>query len=197
MNFLAHCLLAWPGQGWTAGAVLGDFVKGRLPESLPPELRAGLRLHRRIDARTNRLADMKPSIKRFGAELRRAAPVLLDIVADHCLALTWPRYTDVPLTDFTTDVYAALRRFDAWVPDKGRPFVSRMIETDILGRYDEPAVRDRALRYVLSRLRLTHLEPALAQLLQDLLPAFVHDFHRYFPKLQAFAARERLRCLHA
>ena len=100
MNFLAHCLLAWPGQGWIAGGVLGDFVKGRLPESLPPELRAGIRLHRRIDSFANRLADMKPSVARFDDQLRRAAPVLLDIVADHCLALTWPRYSGVPLADF-------------------------------------------------------------------------------------------------
>ena len=191
MNFLAHCLLAWPGQGWTAGGVLGDFVKGRVPESLPAELRAGIRLHRRLDAFCNHLADTKPSIARFGPELRRAAPVLLDIVADHCLALTWPRYTDVALADFSSEVYAALRRFDAHVPDRGRPFIQRMIDTDLLARYAEPAVRDRALQYVLNRLRLTHLHPRLASLLDARLPAFVEDFHGYFPKLQAFAAIER------
>ena len=195
MNFLAHCLLAWPGQGWIAGGVLGDFVKGRVPESLPTELRAGIRLHRRIDTFTNRLADMKPSIVRFDADLRRAAPVLLDIVADHCLALTWPRYADVPIADFTAEVYAALRRFDACVPVRGRPFIERMIDTDLMARYAEPAVRDRALQYVLSRLRLTHFSPKLASLLDAQLPAFVEDFHGYFPKLQAFAAAERQRCL--
>ena len=195
MNFLAHCLLAWPGQGWIAGGVLGDFVRGRVPESLPSELRAGVRLHRRIDAFSNRLADMKPSIARFDTELRRAAPVLLDIVADHCLALAWPHYADVTLADFTAEVYDALRRFDAYVPDRGRPFIERMIDTDLLARYAEPTVRDRALHYVLSRLRITHLSPKLASLLDAQLSAFVDDFHRYFPKLQAFAAAERQRCL--
>lgn len=195
MNFLAHCLLAWPGQGWIAGGVLGDFVKGRVPESLPWELRAGIRLHRRIDTISNRLAAVKPSIGRFDGQLRRAAPVLLDIVADHCLALTWPRYADVALSKFTAEVYAALQQFDAHVPDTGRPFIERMIDTDLLARYAEPAVRDRALQYVLSRLRLTHLSPELASLLDAQLPAFVEDFHGYFPKLQAFAAAERRRCL--
>lgn len=194
MNFLAHCLLAWPGQGWVAGGVLGDFVKGKIPGSLPPELRAGIRLHRRIDAFCNRLVDMKPSITRFGPELRRAAPVLLDIVADHCLALTWPRYADVALADLSSEVYAALRRFDAHVPCRGRPFIARMIDTDLLARYAEPTVRDRALQYVLNRLLLTHLRPRLASLLDAQLPAFVEDFHGYFPRLQAFAAAERQRC---
>lgn len=195
MNFLAHCLLASPGQGWIAGGVLGDFVKGRVPASLPAELCAGVRLHRRIDAFTNRLAEMKPSIARFGAELRRAAPVLLDIVADHCLALTWRRYAGVPLDGFAAEVYTALRRFHAHVPDKGRPFVARMIDTNLLARYAEPTVRDRALQYVLDRLRLSHLSLQLASLLDARLPAFVEDFHAYFPKLQAFAAAERQRCL--
>ena len=194
MNFLAHCLLAWPGQGWVAGGVHGDFVKGKIPESLPPELRAGIRLHRRLDAFCNRLVDVKPSIARFGPELRRAAPVLLDIVADHCLALAWPRYAEVPLADLTAEVYADLRRFDAYVPDGGRPFVKRMINTNLLARYAEPAVRDRALAYVLSRLRLAHLNTRLESLLDAQLPAFIEDFHGYFPKLQAFAAAERQRC---
>ncbi len=195
MNFLAHCLLARPGQGWIAGGVLGDFVKGKIPESLPPELRAGVRLHRRIDAFSNRLADMKPGLARFDPELRRAAPVLLDIVADHCLALTWPRYASVALAGFAAEVYTALHRFDAYVPDKGRPFVARMIDTDLLSRHADPVVRDRALWHVLSRLRLTHLGSRLAPLLDSQLPAFVEDFHGYFPKLQAFAAAERQHCL--
>ena len=195
MNFLAHCLLAWPGQGWIAGGVIGDFVKGRVPESLPRELRAGVRLHRRVDTMSNRLTAVKPSLGRFDGQLRRAAPVLLDIVADHCLALTWPSYADVALSEFTAEVYTALRRFDAYVPERGRPFIERMIGSDLLARYGEAAVRDRALQYVLSRLRLTHLGPELVSLLGAQLPAFVDDFHGYFPKLQAFAAAERQGCL--
>ena len=69
-----------------------------------------------------------------------------------------------------------------------------MIDTDLLARYAEPAVRDRALAYVLSRLRLAHLNIRLASLLDAQLPAFVEDFHGYFPKLQTFAAAERQRC---
>ena len=69
-----------------------------------------------------------------------------------------------------------------------------MIDTNLLARYGEPAVRDRALRYILDRLRLTHLGPALTLTLETQLTAFVEDFHRYFPRLQAFAAQERRAC---
>ena len=77
------------------------------------------------------------------------------------------------------------------MPEPARPFVERMIDTNLLARYGEPAVRDRALRYILDRLRLADLGPALTVIVDTQLTAFVEDFHRYFPRLQAFAAEER------
>ncbi len=205
MNFLAHCLLAdnagvrrlpqrestAHGDGFLAGGVLGDFVKGEIPDSLPTQLRAGIRLHRRIDSYSNRLPEMKASVARFGPAMRRVAPVLLDIVADHCLALAWPRFAHDAVSTFTARVYAALGRFDDCVPEHGRRFVDRMIATDLLARYAERAVVHRAMEHVLGRLRSTHLGGRLNGLLDDGLPALEADFGVYFPLLQAFASTER------
>lgn len=191
MNFLAHCLLAQPGPGYLAGGVLGDFVKGPIPESLPAELRAGIRLHRRIDSYSNRLPEMKASVARFDPALRRPAPVLLDIVADHCLTLTWPCYADADLGDFTAHVYAAIETHRDHIPVRGRGFVARMAETDLLARYGDPVVIERAMAHVLERLRLHHLRDRLAPLLEADLPALIDDFRVYFPLLCAFADAER------
>ncbi len=193
MNFLAHCLLAQPGEGLIAGGILGDLVKGAIPEAMPVELRAGVRLHRRIDSFSNRLPGMKASVERFPKALRRAAPVLLDIVADHCLTLAWPRYATVDLEDFTSCVYAAVARYDDWVPAAGRPFVARVIETDLLARYDDRAVIHRAMAHVLDRLKLGHLGEGLAAALDIGLPALNEDFHSYYPQLEAFALDERVK----
>jgi acyl carrier protein phosphodiesterase len=193
VNFLAHCVLARPGDGFLAGGVLGDFVKGRIPEHLPAELQAGIALHRRIDSYSNRLAELKTSIPRFGPALRRVAPVLLDIVADHCLALEWDRYGREPLAAFAARVYSAIRAFDAHVPARGRSFVEHMMRTDLLARYTEMEVVDGAMAHVLRRLRLTGLGAHLEGLVDAERPAFVADFHRYFPRLEAFAAAERQR----
>ena len=193
MNFLAHCLLAHPGDGFVAGGVLGDFIKGPIGDDLPRELAAGVRLHRRIDSYSNHLPTMKVSVARFDPALRRVAPVLLDIIADHCLALDWHRVGRGDLPAFTAEVYAAIAKFEAWLPARGRRFVTYMVETDLLGRYDDPKVIRRAMLHVLTRLRMTPLESLLDALLNECLPAFREDFHRYFPELQAFAASERSR----
>lgn len=193
MNFLAHCALAQPGDGYLAGGVLGDFVKGRISEDLPAELQAGLALHRRIDSYSNRLAAMKTSIPRFGPALRRVAPVLLDIVADHCLTLEWDRYGREPLGAFAARVYAAIRAFDAHVPTRGRRFVEHMMRTDLLARYAETEVVEGAMAHVLRRLRLTDLGAELDGLIETERDAFVADFHGYFPALEAFATAERER----
>ena len=191
MNFLAHCTLAHPGDGFLAGAILGDFIKGNIPPSLPAQLRAGVRLHRRIDSFSNRLPAMKESVRRFPPRLRRVAPVLLDIVADHCLALSWRRHGIGELANFTARVYAALGRYGDWIPATGNELVRRMIETDLLARYADPAVIQRAMEHVLGRLELRHLEPGLAEVLDDSLGALTGDFDVYYPQLVAFARAER------
>lgn len=193
MNFLAHCLLARPGAGFIAGGVLGDFVKGRISDDLPPDLGAGIRLHRRIDSHSNQLAQMKASFRRFDPSLRRAAPVLLDIMADHCLALTWERFANEELRAFTADVYAAIDTFRQWVPDNGRRFVEHMARTDLLARYEDPQVVRRAMAHVLERLRLAHLDDRLDDALTTQLGGFLEDFRCYFPLIQAFADAERQR----
>ena len=92
VNFLAHCLLGHPHEALMAGGFIGDFVKGPVPETLPPELQAGVRLHRRVDAVSNRLPGIRTSVGRLDPELRRVGPVLLDILGDHCLATRWDRH---------------------------------------------------------------------------------------------------------
>ncbi len=192
MNFLAHCVLAHPGDGFLAGGILGDFVKGSIPKSLPVELRAGVRLHRRIDSFSNRLPGMKESARRFPPPLRRVAPVLLDILADHCLVLSWPRHGIGDLRDFTAHVYAAVGRYGDWIPARGNEFVRRMIETDLLARYADLAVIRRAMEHALGRLELRHLRGALAEVLDGSLAALADDFDVYYPALDAFARAERL-----
>ena len=193
MNFLAHCLLAHPGDGFMAGGVLGDFVKGPIGDDLPPALAAGVRLHRRIDSYSNHLPTMKVSVARFDPALRRVAPVLLDIVADHCLALDWRRIGRDDLPAFTAQIYAAIAKFEAWLPARGSRFVAHMVATDLLARYDDARVIRRAMTHVLERLRMTRLDGLLDAVLNEDLPALREDFRCYFPQLQAFASSERSR----
>ncbi len=185
MNFLAHCLLGHPHEGLMAGGFIGDFVKGPVPETLPEDLQAGIRLHRRVDAVSNRLPGIATSVRRLDPELRRVAPVLLDVLADHCLATRWDRHGHGDLAAFSAAAYAAIDGYASHLPATGRRFFRRMREVDLFVRYLEPETPLRAMEYVLERLRHTHLAPRLGELVGAELPALMDDFDGYFPELRS------------
>ena len=138
MNFLAHCLLAdqvGAGAGGLTGAVLGDFLKGGLDPNLPEPVAAGVRLHRRVDALSNRLAGVGQSIARFPAPHRRYAPIYVDIIADHLLANTFANYCEEPLPTFSQRCYQAIDAHRSLFPAASSRFVDWMIETDLLSSY--------------------------------------------------------------
>ena len=188
MNFLAHCTLAYPETGLMAGGFIGDFIKGPVPDALPDPLQAGIRLHRRIDAVSNRLPGIALSVRRLDPKLRRAAPVLLDVIADHCLALRWDRHGHGELTTFAALAYGAIGEFEQFLPGHGSRYFRRFRDADLLARYREPRTVLRAMNYILERLRLSHLAPELDAILGAQLPVLMGDFEEYFPELRAVAA---------
>ena len=207
MNFLAHCALAhdtahaWRadaslGNGLLAGAVIGDFVKGAVDATWPPELRAGVRLHRRVDALSNRNSGLRQSASRFPEELRRFAPILVDMLADHFLTHRWRSYYEAPLGDFTAVCYEAIETYAEFLGPDGQRFFEYMRDVDLLANYDEwPHVR-RGYRSVLRRLGrpewLHDCERASKAILSDA----ALDFETYYPELRddcaALARRELL-----
>ena len=185
MNFLAHCTLAYPDTALIAGGFIGDFIKGPVPDELPEPLQAGIRLHRRVDAVSNRLPGISVSVRRLDPRLRRAAPVLLDVVADHCLALRWDRHGHGELTSFAAMAYEAIGAFDQFLPEQGKRYFRRFRDADVLSRYREPATVLRAMTYILERLRFAHLVYELDAIIGAQLPGLMDDFEEYFPELRA------------
>lgn len=184
MNFLAHCLLGHPDAALMAGGFIGDFVKGPVPSALPQPLQAGVRLHRRIDAVSNRLPGIARSVRRLHPDLRRVAPVLIDIVADHCLARSWERHGHGELPAFSQRAYAAIARWQCHLPPHGKRFFWHARDIDLFARYREPEAARRGMAHVLDRLRRQHLAMHLDGILSETLPALAEDFDSYFPVLK-------------
>ena len=161
---------------------MGDFVKGRVPTSLPSELARGVRLHRHLDSTSNRMPEMRQSYVHFGTELRRPAPVLLDLIADHVLAVQWCRYGVGELTQFTTTCYKAIDHYPLPLNSQNQFLFSTM---DVI---------ERAMFYILKRLRFDRFEKHLHQIVETRFDNFCQDFHQYFPLLrnvaQTFIAEE-------
>ena len=195
MNFLAHCSLAHDAaltwqcgaeerQGLLAGAVIGDFVKGRLPRDWPVALQAGARLHRKVDALSNLNPGIRQNCDRFPQHMRRFAPIFVDMLADHCLALTWQDYYDMSPEAFSTECYDAISRFDAYLSADARRFFNYMLEADLLASYHQWPHIARGLKSVLRRLRREPWFTEVEQASLAMVPDTRADFRSYFPELR-------------
>lgn len=141
VNFLAHAYLAGPDPALQVGGMMGDFVKGPLPAGLPPDLAAGVALHRRIDSFTDAHPVFRRSRARVSPERRRYAGIMVDLFYDHFLARHWARFHVLPLEAFTAQVYGRLAARAGSLPPALVRILPSMRTEDWLGSY-------RAVEYV-------------------------------------------------
>lgn len=128
MNFLAHLVLSSHDSELQIGNLLGDFVKGRPPETYPEGIRKGIVLHRHID----QVTDLHPSVKYLQGLLSdrhgRYAGVVVDVLFDHYLAREWNNLLTIEFEDFALQTYANINNHLAVMPDKLAARFSAMVE---------------------------------------------------------------------
>ncbi|MFV2090024.1 MAG: ACP phosphodiesterase [Pseudomonadales bacterium] len=187
MNFLAHCLIGASAGGTDEGATLlaggflGDFIKGRIPNHMPEPLARGVRLHRRVDAYSGRQPEIRLSCDRFPPELRRIAPILVDIIADHLLARHWSTFHPEPLDAFTAGTYRQVATHRTWLTEPGNRFFDYAREHDLLAAYQDWAVICGAMRSITRRLCKSELDAIMETTALALLDDLEGDFLTYFP----------------
>lgn len=183
VNFLAHLWITDRAGLPLAGALLGDYLRGPVPADLPEALGQSVRLHRRVDACTDRHPVVVAARAGFADGPRRYAGILLDILFDHLLAKDWTRYSDEPLEGFAAragrDIGAEQQRF----AQAGGPAPGADSFTELLLSYASPEGIERAVWRTSQRLsrpqglldalegwtgRLVTLESGLPELLAAL-----------------------------
>jgi len=123
MNYLAHLILAGPHPDHRLGALLGDHLKGlQVLDTLRPELRRGVLLHRRIDGWSDRHAVVTAFTSKLNVPWRRYAGIMLDVLFDHLLSQQWTDYSDQPLSEFAADTERLLADHRHELPDRLRRF---------------------------------------------------------------------------
>lgn len=197
MNFLAHLHLAPPTPASRIGNLMPDLVRGRLPENLHPEVAAGVRLHRRVDAFT----DTHPVFGRSRARLRTRhglfAGILVDVFYDHFLACRWQRHHDQPLHRFIASVHDDFEAGAEFMPPAMQRVLVHMREQDWLSTYAHLPGLELTLRRMSQRftnrfkrdIRLHHA-------VEDLVVHYAElaaDFNEFYPELWAYARREPAR----
>ena len=186
MNYLAHLLLAEPTAESLIGNLAGDFVKGRIGDDVPPEIAAGIRHHRRVDAFT----DAHPSVAAFRRVLipehGHYARVIADVFFDHFLAVDFTRYSSEPLDVFLDRVYAAIDPHADELPGRLRVVYPRMRDEGWLSSYQSIDGIRLALGGISHRLsRHPQLAPAV-HFLEDIHRATLERlFHEFFPDVMA------------
>ncbi len=189
MNYLAHFYLAEPTEASVLGAILGDFVKGRLQRQFPPEILHGISLHRKVDA----YSDLHPlhtsSRTLFSGSFRRYAGIIIDVSYDHFLARHWSEYSSMPLRDFSALVYRVLDKNLDLLPPGLQRMAPHMIAGDWLSGYGEQEGLAQTLAGLGRRIKRENpLGLAFAEVRKNY-PLIDQHFQEFFPELISFASK--------
>lgn len=189
MNHLAHCLLSFGDADTLIGNFIGDYVKGRGWQAYPPGIQRGIRLHRAIDAFTDRHPMVEQSVHRVRPFAGRWSPPVVDVLYDHLLALHWAEYVPQPFDLFAEEVYTQLTQGAEYLP----PILQERLPYMVEGRFLHGYCSREGLDWVLAR--FSQRLPAgldidgLSGFFFDHLAAFEADFTAFFPHLWREAHR--------
>ncbi|EJN6829246.1 ACP phosphodiesterase [Vibrio cidicii] len=192
MNFLAHLHLAQFAGSNLLGNLLGDFVKGDPYPHYPKAIADGIRLHRLIDSFTDQHDLLSECKMRFPTQLRRFAPIALDLFWDHCLASHWSDYHPQTLEDFVALAQRAVN--DA--PQVALPDRFVLANDKIWsGRWLQSYQSMQNIEFAL--LRMSQRSPRMTPLsecgmtLARHYPFFVEQFAHFYPEVMTYALNQQ------
>ncbi|APG28749.1 hypothetical protein A7E78_13455 [Syntrophotalea acetylenivorans] len=179
MNHLVHLYLSDPTDGCLLGALMGDYVKGRLDDHYPTEIRWGLQLHRKVDRFAETNPHFQRSKRRLDPTLRHCRGILVDVAYDHFLAVHWSDFSDSPLERFAANIYHLLTENHALLPPDLQQAAPRMVAADWLVAARQLKTVDKVLQRLAGRLsRSNNLNSGLIEIKRHY-PQLETDF-RYF-----------------
>jgi acyl carrier protein phosphodiesterase len=189
LNFLAHALLANDDPDLIVGGVVGDWIKGHLPGSLPDDLAKGVALHRAIDSFAESQPDFRRSRARISADRRRYAGVLVDVFYDHLLAQNWSAIHHRPLDEYCASVYRLIHARLIDLPVSSHPALTLMAQEDWLSSYAKiEGIADVLVRMSRRARQPNPLASGEQELLADI-DGFTSDFYLWLHDTREFCHR--------
>lgn len=135
LNFLAHLYYSFDDPELQMGNFIADEIRPDEHIKLSEKIKLGVLLHREIDRWTDGDAAFIEMSERFKPTHGRYAPVVVDIVNDHLLALDWENHCPFPSTEFVDQVY---NRFELLVHEltgRSRSHVDQLLAYRYLHAY--------------------------------------------------------------
>jgi acyl carrier protein phosphodiesterase len=191
MNLLAHFFLsevAVPASlpnsnGVLIGNFIADFVRGRHLEQYSPSVIQGIYLHRKIDDFTDHHALPKKSAERLKSQFGRYAPVVVDVLYDHLLAVEWQRFSEQPLESFAARVYAVLQQERHQLPERIQTFLPHMVQHNWLVNYGTQYGIERSLESLSRRAQYGGGFERAVESLNTHYTEYHREFIAFFPEL--------------
>jgi acyl carrier protein phosphodiesterase len=184
MNFLAHLYFAENNPDCMLGSLMGDFVKGRLMDDYPEDVKTGITKHRLIDKYTDAHPVVKQSKQRISKERRRFAGIMIDVFYDYFLANNWETFSQVALEQFISNCYVHLNQPASFpVPSNLSGFIRQMAAENTLQSYGTLNGIDQTINRLSRRIRFENKLHGGMEELIDNKTLLEQDFLRFFPDL--------------
>ncbi len=183
MNYLAHLHLSNHHPMLTIGNMIADFINNKQVEIYSPAVQRGIHLHRFIDTYTDQHPVVRQGTERLRPTQGKYAPVVIDILYDHLLAVNWEKYSSMSLADFAKKQYRLLEENLEILPKKLQKNLPGMIKGNWLEGYGQEA----GIRYTLKRMDERTKFPSFFveayDTLQKFYPLFEKEFNAFYPDL--------------
>ncbi|MBK7665911.1 MAG: DUF479 domain-containing protein [Sphingobacteriaceae bacterium] len=137
MNYLAHAFLSFNNEPITVGNFIADHIKLADAGHLPPEIKQGVLLHRRIDYFTDTHPLFIKSKRNFYDGFERYSGVLVDIYYDYLLAKNFDKFSEVKLDIFTKNIYSVLQNNTQHLPETSKGFLNYVLQNNTFYEYSK------------------------------------------------------------
>ena len=190
MNYLAHAYLSGEDEEILIGNFIADAVKGKAVNDYSDNIRRGIILHRFIDEFTDNHPMHKASRAKLHKRYSHYSGVLVDIYYDHFLAKNWLEYSDTPLNDYTSWLYASLENNKDILPERINYMLQYMIPQNWLLNYAHLKGIDRVLKGMSNRTKFDSQMEHGVEELELYYAEFEHEFTEFFPELIDFTEKK-------
>lgn len=183
MNYLAHLFLAQATVESRVGNLLGDFAKGVVVADLSDPVKNGLLNHRAVDRFTDTHAVVKQLKGLVGADRKRFAGIMLDMVFDHYLIKHWHHFSHHPFEARCGVYYQALGDGQILMPLPMQRVTQRVITQQWFSSYQTLEGIGFALDRIAGRIRFNHAFYGSVEELITHQDEIENGFLAFFPEL--------------
>jgi len=188
LNWLAHIFLSEQTVDFQIGNYLADPLKGRTWDNASLDMKKGMQVHKIIDSYTDAHTQFKRSKIRLG-ERGLLKPIIIDLTYDYLLTKNWNVYSLIPIDEFLQTFYTQANNQLPLLPQNANLSLKRLIEHDILNKYQNLEHLKMAFQRVDKRLspRLYKRDQAISYF--DRVSLHIEDIEKdfllFFPQLCA------------